>query len=116
MGRADAVWDNRCWLLIRSATSTVCLGVERERCPPEWVNLSDPSQPMLADFEVAARRVRYAPPTIGVVSNVTGEPIAEELASPAYWCRHLRQPVRFAYGPDLQLSTIVSSLFHSLCS
>src|SRR5678815_4188659 len=31
-----------CWRLIRSAMSTACLGVERERCPPACVKVSVP--------------------------------------------------------------------------
>ncbi|CAM5380536.1 Ketosynthase family 3 (KS3) domain-containing protein OS=Streptomyces antimycoticus OX=68175 GN=SSPO_015790 PE=4 SV=1 [Streptomyces antimycoticus] len=33
-----------------------------------------------------------------MVSNVTGEAAAEELCTPDYWVRHVRQPVRFQDG------------------
>ncbi len=45
-----------------------------------------------------ARSVSFASPSIPVVSNITGEPAAEELCSPDYWVRHVRETVRFADG------------------
>ncbi|WP_394839098.1 SDR family NAD(P)-dependent oxidoreductase [Pendulispora rubella] len=54
---------------------------------------------MLDAFEKAAKSISFHPPTIPIVSNVTGR-IAEysELASPDYWVRHVRQAVRFLDG------------------
>nr|VFJ43004.1 MAG: Acyl transferase domain-containing protein [Candidatus Kentron sp. DK] len=55
--------------------------------------------PMLAEFEKVACAVTYAEPGIPLCSNVTGKMAsAEEVASPAYWIRHVREPVRFAAG------------------
>jgi myxalamid-type polyketide synthase MxaB len=55
-------------------------------------------EPMLADFERAARSVRFQEPTIELICNATGEPASAELTDPSYWVRHVRQPVRFAAG------------------
>ncbi|MGQ4807006.1 hypothetical protein NKDENANG_00344 [Candidatus Entotheonellaceae bacterium PAL068K] len=54
--------------------------------------------PIVADFERLARTVRYAAPRIPLVSNLTGALATEEIATPQYWMRHLRAPVRFAVG------------------
>ncbi|MEU0791568.1 type I polyketide synthase [Amycolatopsis sp. NPDC005961] len=56
-------------------------------------------EPMLAGFREVLEVVDYAPPSIPLVSNVTGRlATAEELCSPGYWLYHVRRPVRFADG------------------
>ncbi len=52
--------------------------------------------PMLAEFEKTARELRYAPPAIPLVSNLTGARAGEdEVCDPGYWVRHVRETVRF---------------------
>ncbi len=53
-------------------------------------------EPMLGEFEQVAKDVTYSSPRITLISNVTGQPITAEIATPEYWCDHVRQPVRFA--------------------
>lgn len=53
-------------------------------------------EPMLAAFEEVATRVNYHEPRITILSNLTGEVVTSEIATPDYWCRHVRQPVQFA--------------------
>ena len=56
-------------------------------------------EPMLAEFREILEVVDFAPPSIPVVSNVTGRlATPEELCSPGYWLWHVRRPVRFADG------------------
>ncbi|MFN6568072.1 type I polyketide synthase [Dendronalium sp. ChiSLP03b] len=53
-------------------------------------------EPMLKFFEQVAKEITYSSPQITLISNVTGQPIADEIANPEYWCRHIRQSVNFA--------------------
>ncbi|WP_307821812.1 type I polyketide synthase [Streptomyces coffeae] len=56
-------------------------------------------EPMLAEFHRVVAGATAHPPTLPIVSTLTGAPVdAEELASPDYWVRHVRLPVRFADG------------------
>ncbi|MBU7583101.1 MAG: acyltransferase domain-containing protein [Nostoc sp. TH1S01] len=55
-------------------------------------------EPMLEEFEKVARQVIYSPPQIALISNVTGKLATNEIATPKYWCDHIRQPVQFAQG------------------
>ncbi|MFJ2774485.1 type I polyketide synthase [Streptomyces sp. NPDC087300] len=53
--------------------------------------------PMLDEFRTVLDSVSYETPAIPIVSTLTGRPAtAEELASPEYWVRHVRESVRFA--------------------
>ncbi|MFE7568626.1 type I polyketide synthase [Streptomyces sp. NPDC057539] len=54
-------------------------------------------EPMLDEFRQVLEGVSYQAPTIPLVSTLTGaRASAEELASPEYWVRHVRESVRFA--------------------
>ncbi|QEU90081.1 type I polyketide synthase [Streptomyces kanamyceticus] len=53
--------------------------------------------PMLEDFRTVLESVSYEAPAIPIVSTLTGaRATADELASPDYWVRHVRESVRFA--------------------
>ncbi len=53
--------------------------------------------PMLDDFRTVLQGVSYGEPSLPIVSTLTGQlASAEELASPDYWVRHVRESVRFA--------------------
>jgi acyl transferase domain-containing protein len=53
----------------------------------------------MAAFEQVASEVAFFPPKIRLISNVTGQPVTPtEIMTPHYWCRHIREPVRFSAG------------------
>ncbi|MDV3347375.1 amino acid adenylation domain-containing protein [Leptothoe sp. LEGE 181152] len=55
-------------------------------------------QPMLADFKQVAQQISYSLPKLKLISNVTGQVINEEIATPDYWCRHILAPVNLVAG------------------
>ncbi|HYG63481.1 MAG TPA: condensation domain-containing protein, partial [Thermoanaerobaculia bacterium] len=74
-------------------------GVPSRRLPTTHAFHSRSMEPVAPALERLARGVRLSAPRVPYVSNVTGTWItAAEATDPAYWVRHLRQPVRFAEG------------------
>ncbi|MCZ1006295.1 type I polyketide synthase [Streptomyces lydicus] len=54
---------------------------------------------MLDEFAEVARKITFHAPQLPIVSNVTGKLAdADEIRTPDYWVRHVRQAVRFADG------------------
>jgi acyl transferase domain-containing protein/SAM-dependent methyltransferase len=52
--------------------------------------------PLLPAMRQVTERVAYAEPALTFVSNISGRvPSAPEVTSADYWCRHMREPVRF---------------------
>ncbi|WP_406419594.1 SDR family NAD(P)-dependent oxidoreductase [Streptomyces sp. NBC_01614] len=56
---------------------------------------------VLEPFHEALATLRFQPPTVPIVSAVTGSPVtAAEICSPGYWTRHARATVRFQDSLD----------------
>jgi malonyl CoA-acyl carrier protein transacylase/aryl carrier-like protein len=53
-------------------------------------------EPMVAGFHAVASTLSYAPPTIPIVSTLTGAPATDLSAD--HWVRQVREPVRFLDG------------------
>jgi acyl transferase domain-containing protein/thioesterase domain-containing protein len=63
-------------------------------------------EPILTEFGRVCARVRFSPPTIPFISNLTGAWITpQDAMDPQYWVRHLRQTVRFGDGLRAVLSS-----------
>ncbi|WP_131742166.1 type I polyketide synthase, partial [Actinomadura roseirufa] len=52
--------------------------------------------PVLEEFAAAISGLSFYEPRIPLISNLTGRPADEEIATPGYWARQIRRPVRFA--------------------
>jgi acyl transferase domain-containing protein len=53
-------------------------------------------EPILDDFEKIAGSINYAPPTIALISNVSGRLASHgEITQATYWRAHIRRPVQF---------------------
>jgi len=55
-------------------------------------------EPMLAAFEQVAAGLTYRAPQIGLISNLTGQPLRPGELDAAYWRRHVREAVQFQAG------------------
>ncbi|MEV0395341.1 type I polyketide synthase [Polymorphospora rubra] len=105
-------------------------GVRTKRLRVSHAFHSPLMEPMLADFAAVAATLEYAPPTLTVLSNLTGAPAdPDELRTADYWVRHVREAVRFAdtvdrlpahgvtavleVGPDTVLTALAADLLRA---
>jgi acyl transferase domain-containing protein len=70
-------------------------GVRVLRLPIAQAFHSPLVEPIVAAFHAEVARVQLSRPHTTLVSNLTGRDAGAEIATPEYWSRHLRQPVRF---------------------
>lgn len=62
--------------------------------------------PILGAFRDKVSQITFNPPTIPLISNVTGDWLKDEEATdPEYWVRHMRNPVRFSQGVERLLAS-----------
>lgn len=88
-GSAEAVADLQARLQAQ--------GIDSRRLHTSHAFHSHWMEPVLPAFRALLRSIHFQPPTQPWLSNLTGDWITPEQAiDPEYWCRHLRQPVRFA--------------------
>ena len=75
------------------------LGIGAARLETQHAFHSVMMDPVLPELTVAVRQIALRPPTVPLLSNVTGRWMtASEATDPAYWVRQLRLPVYFADG------------------
>ncbi|MEW5983052.1 MAG: SDR family NAD(P)-dependent oxidoreductase [Acidobacteriota bacterium] len=73
------------------------LGMNTRTVPVSQAFHSALMDPVQAPFFDALSRVRFAAPRVRMISDMTGGwAVPGEIATPAYWRNHLRQPVRFS--------------------
>ncbi len=85
--------------LDRLAESWLQTGRKLKRLRVSHAFHSSLMEPALAQLREVAAELRFDPPAIPIVSNVTGvQADPAELATADYWVRHARETVRFADG------------------
>ncbi|MEV0750513.1 SDR family NAD(P)-dependent oxidoreductase [Streptomyces sp. NPDC050273] len=65
-------------------------------------------EPMLAEFGAVVAGLSFGAASIPVVSGVSGE-LLQEVTTPSYWVRHVREAVRFADAVSFVVSRGVTS-------
>lgn len=97
-GPAQAVISGAGEAIQQAIEACAARNISAERLTVSHAFHSTLMDPVLDEFENAVRRIGPRAPRLAVVSNLTGKMVREELTSPAYWRRHLREAVRFADG------------------
>jgi acyl transferase domain-containing protein/acyl carrier protein len=101
MGYGIGEYVAACVAGVFSLEDALKLTVERERLmqvssqKPDVFD-SPLAETMLGEFDQIAQKITYSQPQIPLVSNLTGELTTAEISTPNYWCRQIRQPVKFA--------------------
>ncbi len=84
--------------LQRLEAAAAAAGVQAQRLAVSHAFHTPALRPMLPAFEQVLLQIRFSPPRIPLVSNVTGQLIGAEIATAEYWCQHVISPVRFGDG------------------
>ncbi|MDF5712971.1 MAG: SDR family NAD(P)-dependent oxidoreductase [Rhizonema sp. NSF051] len=95
-GPESIVISGRCEAIKAVCAKLSASGIKTKKLNVSHAFHSQLMEPMLAEFEQIARQVRFSSPQLQLLSNTTGELATDEITKPEYWCRHIRQPVKFA--------------------
>ncbi|WP_052672352.1 type I polyketide synthase [Aliterella atlantica] len=69
-----------------------------------------PEETKIEAFANVAKQVTYKLPQTPLISSLTGELIADEIANPEYWCKHLYQPGKITAETGDCLFLVLASL------
>ncbi|MBU6352349.1 MAG: acyltransferase domain-containing protein, partial [Chloroflexi bacterium] len=97
-GPASVVISGSRDAVLAVSESLAAEGVKSQRLTVSHAFHSPLMEPMLEDFRQVAERIIYHKPVLRLVSNLTGQLAGDEIATPEYWVRHVREAVRFADG------------------
>lgn len=87
----------------KAAVHAVVADLERKGVRSNALNVSHAfhsplMEPMFSEFQRVAAQIEYAAPRLTLISNVSGDVIRDGDLGAQYWCKHAREPVRFAEG------------------
>ncbi len=97
-GPASIVIAGKRAAVLTIAEDFAAAGVKTHKLTVSHAFHSPLMEPILADFRRVAQSITYHRPKLPLVSNLTGNVAGDELTSPDYWVRHVRETVRFADG------------------
>ena len=86
------------------------LGIRSQRLNTSHAFHSRLMEPMLDRFEQIAQSIRYQPPQITLISNLSGTTASDEVTTPQYWRQHIRQSVKFQTGIE-QMAALGCQVF-----
>jgi acyl transferase domain-containing protein/acyl carrier protein len=97
-GPKQVVISGRC-----AAVEAVVAELERQSVRHQRLTVSHAfhsplMEPMLPAFRRLCSAMALRPPQMKLVSNLYGGLVGDEVTSPEYWCRHIRETVQFAAG------------------
>ena len=86
-----------------SALRPIVAILEQDGVRATWLKVSHAfhssrMEPMLEAFTEMCRSVTFSRPKLTVISNVTGKAAGDEIRTPEYWVRHVRETVNFESG------------------
>ncbi len=70
-------------------------GIRTKRLSTSHAFHSPLMEPAVANFRQIAESIAYAPPSMAMVSTVSGAVVGGEIATSRYWVNHVLAPVRF---------------------
>ncbi|MEM7125062.1 MAG: SDR family NAD(P)-dependent oxidoreductase [Chloroflexota bacterium] len=97
-GPESVVISGRREIVLKVAEELTNEGVKTRQLTVSHAFHSPLMEPMLDEFLQVAQSITYQQPKLALISNITGQVAGDEITSPEYWVRHVREAVRFADG------------------